>query len=233
MEPTKIPCLATGISAGLWIDLEAAWALASGRQLGVTCGRSWDSDGGSRRDFIVGCPRAAGAVSRCLVREDPYFCRSGQRETSLEEFTREVNGWPPLLPEVHLPRLTGQMLAEVVHRKGATAGSLDGWVWREFKAFPVSWFGGLARIFSKVEDTGVWPEGLLDACIVLIPKTDGDATPLGQRPVNVVPSAHRIWASVRMLQLEDWLRCWVPDSVFSAGGGRSPVEAWYITSLDF
>ena len=25
------------------------------------------------------------------------------------------------------------------------------------------WFDGLARILSKVEETGVWPEGLLDA----------------------------------------------------------------------
>ena len=61
----------------------------------------------------------------------PNFCRSGQTETSPEEFTREVQGWSPLLPEVALPRLTGEMLAEVVHRKGA--GSFDGSGWREFK----------------------------------------------------------------------------------------------------
>ena len=42
---------------------------------------------------------------------------------------------------------------------------------------PVSWFDGLARILSKVKVTGVWPEGLLDAYIAMIPKTDGDATP--------------------------------------------------------
>ena len=42
----------------------------------------------------------------------PFFCRSGQRETSLDEFEFEVRGWLPVLPEVHLPRLTGQILAE-------------------------------------------------------------------------------------------------------------------------
>ena len=46
----------------------------------------------------------------------PYFCRSGQRETSLDEFGFEVDVWLPLLPEVHLPRLTGQLLADVVQR---------------------------------------------------------------------------------------------------------------------
>ena len=75
-----------------------------------------------------------------------YFCHSGQRETSLDEFGFEVDGWLPLLPEVHLPRLTGQMLADVVHRKGVTAGSLDGWGWREFKVLPLSWYDELARI---------------------------------------------------------------------------------------
>ena len=95
----------------------------------------------------------------------PYFCRSGQRDTSHEEFDREVEGWLLLLPEVTLPCLTGQMLADVVQRKSATAGSLDGWGWRELKVLPVSWYGGLARILTKVEDTCVWPDGLLDACI--------------------------------------------------------------------
>ena len=85
----------------------------------------------------------------------PYFCRSGQREASLEEFYLAVEGLLPLLPEVSLPRLTGQVLADVVQRKGATASSLDGWVWRELKVLPVAWYDGLARILSKVEDTGV------------------------------------------------------------------------------
>ena len=67
-----------------------------------------------------------------------------------------------MLPEVSLPRLTGQMLADVVQSKSATAGSLDGWGWRELKVLPVSWFDGLARILTRVEDTGVWPDGLLD-----------------------------------------------------------------------
>ena len=35
----------------------------------------------------------------------PFFCRSGQRETNLEEFAHEVEGWLPVLPQVVLPRL--------------------------------------------------------------------------------------------------------------------------------
>ena len=67
----------------------------------------------------------------------------------------------------------------------------------------------------------------------MIPKSDGDATPLGQRPLSVLPVVCRVWASARMLQLEDWFKSWVPDSIFSAGGGRRSVEAWYATALVF
>ena len=114
----------------------------------------------------------------------------------------------------------------------ATAGSLDGWGWKELKVLPVSWFDQLARILTLVEDNGVWPDGLLNAYITMIPKTDGDATPLGQRPLSVLPVVYRIWASSRMLHLEGWFKSWVPDSVFSAGGGRGSVEAWYTSAFD-
>ena len=38
--------------------------------------------------------------------------------------------------------------------------------------------------------------------------------------------------SVCMMQLEPWFNSWVPESVFSAGGGRALVAAWYCTALD-
>ena len=61
----------------------------------------------------------------------------------------------------------------------------DGWEWRELKVLLVSWYDELARILTKVEDVGV-------AYIAMIPKTDGDATPLGQRLLSVLPIVYRI-----------------------------------------
>ena len=96
----------------------------------------------------------------------PYFCRSGQRDTSLEEFRFEVEGWLPLLPVFELPGLTGQMLFDVVRRKSATAGSLDGWEWRELKVLPVSRYDELARILTKVEDL---VSGLMVCWMLILP----------------------------------------------------------------
>ena len=102
----------------------------------------------------------------------------------------------------------------------------------EFKALPASWFYGLARILSKVEETGVWPEGLLDAHIAVIPKTDGDGTPLGQRPLSVLPIAYRISGLRQDEAAGGVVSVLGPDSVLSAGGGRGSVEALYTTALE-
>ena len=67
----------------------------------------------------------------------PYFCRSVKGSADLDDFSVEVGGgWLPVLDVFHLPPLTGDMLIEVVRRKKSTAGSLDGWGWRELKALP-------------------------------------------------------------------------------------------------
>ena len=118
--------------------------------------------------------------------------------------------WLPLLPVISLPELTGEMLADVLPRTGATAGSFDGWGWREMKVLPLVWFDELAHILSKVEEVGVWPDGSLDASIALIPKADGDDTPVGQRPSSVLPVVCRILTSARMVQLGDGfgIQCW-------------------------
>ena len=72
VEPTKIPCLAKGISAGLWVDFEEAWTLTSGLQPAPTCKRDWGATVSHRRDFMVGCSPAA-AVLSCNVQPDRWI----------------------------------------------------------------------------------------------------------------------------------------------------------------
>ena len=115
--------------------------------------------------------------------------------------------------------------------KKATAGGLDGWAWNEIKALSFPWFSGLAILLELVETAGVWPQGLLDAYIAMIPKADGDSTPLGQRPVSVLPVVYRLWASLRLGHLGEWVEGWLPESVFSLGYGLSSVGAWFSTEV--
>ena len=46
VEPTKIPCLAKGISAGLCVDIVRAQALAAGLRPTPTCKRDWSATAG-------------------------------------------------------------------------------------------------------------------------------------------------------------------------------------------
>ena len=135
-------------------------------------------------------------------------------------------------PFLELPILTGEKLYEAAMAKKTTAADLDGWTWNEIKALSPSWFVGLALVLRQIETVGQWPQGLLDAYIAMISKAEGDSTPIGQRPLCVLPVVYRLWASVRLAHLGEWFSSWVPDSVFSAGKGVSSVDAWHASSID-
>ena len=60
--------------------------------------------------------------------------------------------------------------------KKSSAGGLDKWAWNEIKALPLAWFSGLAILLYMVESTAVWPQGLLDANIAVIPDSFGSAS---------------------------------------------------------
>ena len=71
-SPPKSLAWQKGVSAGLWVDLEEAWVLAAGLQPTSTCNRVWDSAGGRRMDFMVGCLLAVVAVLSCKVQADRW-----------------------------------------------------------------------------------------------------------------------------------------------------------------
>ena len=64
----------------------------------------------------------------------------------------------------------------------------------DFGALSVGWFDGLTEILVLVKESGNWPDHLLEAFFVMIPKEGGDATPIGQIPWSVLPIVNRFWA---------------------------------------
>ena len=108
-----------------------------------------------------------------------FLCRSGRPAVTPDQFLDFVGHLLLQEPFLDLRRITGRDLQEVARAKKSTAGGLDGWAWNEIKALPLPWFSGLAILLEFVETTGVWPQGLLDAYIAMIPKVDGDFTLTG------------------------------------------------------
>ena len=162
----------------------------------------------------------------------PFFCRSGHPVVTPDQFLDFVGHLLPQEPYLDLPRITGRDLQEVARATKSTAGGLDGWAWNEIEALPLPWVSGLAILLELVETTGVWPQGLLDAYIAMVPEVDGASSPPGQRPLSVLPVVYRLWASFRLGHLRERVEGWLPKSVFSLGNGLSSVEAWFSTALD-
>ena len=108
-------------------------------------------------------------------------------EVTVTQFLAFVGSFLSEEAEMDLPPVSGRVLMEVARAKKSTAGGLDSWAWNEIKALPLPWFSGLAILLNLVETTGIWPQGLLNACVAMVPKADGDSTPLGQRPLSVPP----------------------------------------------
>ena len=117
----------------------------------------------------------------------PYFRREGHPVVTIQAFLDFVGDHLPQEPFLELPILTGEELYEAAMAKKSTAAGLDGWAWNEIKALSLSWFVGLALVLRQVEAAGQWPQGLLDAYIAMIPKAEGDSTPL----VNVLYAFYR------------------------------------------
>ena len=72
VEPDRIPCLLKGLMAGHWFDLQSSWASASGVDPLPPCCRTFGS-GGTRRDFILGCPHAISALRWCSVLQERWI----------------------------------------------------------------------------------------------------------------------------------------------------------------
>ena len=48
----------------------------------------------------------------------------------------------------------------------------------------------------------------------------------------MLPVVYRLWASLRLGHLREWVEGWLPKSAYSLGNGLSSVEAWFSTALD-
>ena len=129
---------------------------------------------------------------------------------------------------IDLHSIAGQDLYEVAMAKRTSAT-----VWMVgfgMKFRLCRYLVSLVLLFSWVwlESTSVWLQGLHDAYIAMIPKADGDSTSAGHRPLCVLVVVYRLWASLRLSQIKDWVTVWV---VFSIGHGVLSVDAWFFPLL--
>ena len=120
----------------------------------------------------------------------PFFCRSGHLVVAVDQFL--VDPFLPQEADLDLPRISGQDLLDTDRAEKSTAGGLDGWACNEVEALPLPYWCLAARVAGCMycyESEGSW-----------------DSTPLGQRPLGVLPVVYRLWASLRLGHLKEWVK---------------------------
>ena len=54
-----------------------------------------------------------------------------------------------------------------------TSCGVDGWRMREIAALPDPLLDAFVEVYNAIEEHGIWPDGVLDSLVSLIPKGEG------------------------------------------------------------
>ena len=137
----------------------------------------------------------------------------------LEDNSREQR------PVIDLPPLTGQFLSDVLKTKNKrTAAGRDSWHMGELAELPIEAFEGLAHILNSSETATRLPKGMTPAWMAIVPKSPKPSPPLSVRPISILSSVYRLYASARTSQLQDWARGAFHEWQKAYVRGRSPKE---------
>ena len=153
-----------------------------------------------------------------------------QQEPSYEAFKARYGKFIPKfeckMESVSQIRLTNTIMRA---KKGKCAG-LDGWYESELAQLPGKSLDKLASLLNRVEVEGGWPTALLQAAIPMIPKEE-QPTPLQHRPITVMSSVYRLWASMRAKQLQGWQEKWIGDSLHGFRPEHGAENAFMETAI--
>ena len=121
---------------------------------------------------------------------------------------------------MRVAELTGAMLKALATALPEwKAGGLDGWTLKELKLLPSWWWDRLAELLGRVEDEECWPAAHLQSYLSFISKGAGEE-PLAQRPLSILTLVFRLWAAVRLGQVNEWSQQWLHRSALPHRGGR-------------
>eukprot|EP00662_Eupelagonemidae_sp_cell21_P058248 gene58248-biopygen37513 len=163
----------------------------------------------------------------------PIFQRysTEKPEPAWAPFKERYRRYIPSHP-LRLERLTADDLRRALNRMNAcSAGGLDGWRPAELKRLPKPLLELLATMLNSFEETGEWPDALLEAFITLIPKDNANGGPLDLRPITVTSALYRLWAATRVRQILEWQELWLPRGARGFRIGCGTDDVYYTLAL--
>ena len=95
---------------------------------------------------------------------------------------------------------------------------------------PFQLFEKLAQVLNLVEETGSWPLPLTCGLISLIQNGEGSA-PQKLRPIGLMASVYRLWASLRIRDIMHWQEKWADAALYGYRLGKRAEDVWMDLSL--
>ncbi len=115
-------------------------------------------------------------------------------------------------------------IAAIKKSKSHSAPGIDGITFSELKMLPIVLVKKLAKIVTELES---FPEWLMKAKTVPIPKTDQLPTVAESRPITVLSTIYRIWSRVSSTQVLQYLGSVLPADITGMLPGRGAQNATY------
>ena len=115
--------------------------------------------------------------------------------------------------------------------KTRSACGPDFWSVSDLKNLPDEIFDLLPAVFNAIEAQECWHEPMLFAYCTLIPKEQGDCTPLGQRPLGVMSVLYRLYAAFRLQDVITWQENLLHSEQYGFRPGFSVDDISYSVSL--
>ncbi len=115
-----------------------------------------------------------------------------------------------------------------------STGGIDVWLKKEMALLSDNAYKRLAQWMQSIEDGAEWPCDQRRTRAVFLCKGSTDAgNAMSYRIIKVTSALYRLWGSVRVKNLEDWVRKWQDEKMFAGVPGVGAAEAWYTMALLF
>ncbi len=134
------------------------------------------------------------------------------------------------IPQHHMPttKIDLRTWKKIVKQKRQRAASgLDGVSKVDLQLMNSSLQLQLIRIFDHAEQTGQWPEQLMEGAVFNLAKIEKAEGVNDFRPITILPLPYRCWASYRAKSILKFLEGKVPTGLKGNMPGQSSVAIWW------
>ena len=130
--------------------------------------------------------------------------------------------------------LTWQDVKAACNQGNSSAPGMDAWTKHDLSWLSDLGYQWLTKCYNTIEATHQWPSAMAHARAVFLSKdTEDMGNPMAYRILKITSVLYRLWASIRIKHLEQWIATWADPAMFAGVAGAGAEEGWYLTQLDF